>query len=174
MLRETTPSSMADFQFTYNTWQLHWGEFSVAQWLFYWLLVKEVYWFESCQDLIYLPCIYKFVSLLQTFFFNNHCCTNVDFPYPEEKTLVSLNQIQTTQNGKSSLESTLFFSRQQYLRLGLKRFTDNKFSVTQTYLWIVYGFILYCRKTQRRPISQTLQLAKFYNRMETQKMLKLS
>ena len=37
MLRETTPSSMAVSRFKYNTKQLRWGEFSLAQWLWYWL-----------------------------------------------------------------------------------------------------------------------------------------
>ena len=37
MLWENTPSNMAAFRFKYNTWQLRWGEFSLAQWLWYWL-----------------------------------------------------------------------------------------------------------------------------------------
>ena len=37
VLQETTPSSMAASQFKYNTLQLCWREFSVAQWLWYWL-----------------------------------------------------------------------------------------------------------------------------------------
>ena len=39
LLRETTPSGMAASQFKYNTQQLRWGKCSLAQWLWYWLLV---------------------------------------------------------------------------------------------------------------------------------------
>ena len=42
MLQKTTPSSMAATWFKYNTWQLGYEEFSLAQWLWYWLLVHEV------------------------------------------------------------------------------------------------------------------------------------
>ena len=31
---------MAASRFKYNTWQLGWGEFSLAQWLWYWLFVQ--------------------------------------------------------------------------------------------------------------------------------------
>ena len=37
VLWETTPSSMAASRFKYDTQQLHWGDFSLAQWLWYWL-----------------------------------------------------------------------------------------------------------------------------------------
>ena len=37
VLRETTPSNTAASRFKYNTYQLRWGEFSLAQWLWYWL-----------------------------------------------------------------------------------------------------------------------------------------
>ena len=38
VLRMTTPSSMVASRFKYNTWQLRSGEFSLAQWLWYWLI----------------------------------------------------------------------------------------------------------------------------------------
>ena len=40
VLRETTPSSMAASRFKYNTEQLRQGEFSLAQWLWYWLFIQ--------------------------------------------------------------------------------------------------------------------------------------
>ena len=40
VLWETTPSSMVASRFKYNTEQLRWGEFSLAQWLWYWLFVQ--------------------------------------------------------------------------------------------------------------------------------------
>ena len=41
-LRETTHSSIAASRFKYNTLQLGQGEFSLAQWLWYRLLVRKV------------------------------------------------------------------------------------------------------------------------------------
>ena len=40
LLRESTPSSMAASRFKYNTKQMSWGEFSLAQWFLYWLSVQ--------------------------------------------------------------------------------------------------------------------------------------
>ena len=42
VLRETTPSSMVASPFKYNTQQLPSEEFSLAQWLWYLLVVHEV------------------------------------------------------------------------------------------------------------------------------------
>ena len=64
VLRETTPSSMAASRFKYNTKQLRKIELSSSQWLLYWLLVQEV----TGSNLIFLRCIYSFVSLLRALF----------------------------------------------------------------------------------------------------------
>ena len=40
VLWETTPSRMATSQFKYIILQLRWGEFSLAQWLWYWLFIQ--------------------------------------------------------------------------------------------------------------------------------------
>ena len=71
MLRKTTPLCMTASRLKYNTLQN--CNFVLGRILFCSVVMvlafgARCHWFESCPDLILLPCIYSFVSLLRTSF----------------------------------------------------------------------------------------------------------
>ena len=66
LLRMTTPSGMAASQFKYNTQQLRYGEFSLAQWLWYWLINRAV--LVRIPPGSYISAMHLFISFFVTDF----------------------------------------------------------------------------------------------------------